>query len=276
MINSPIQFAINYTKIKIPLKLIKLAIDSYKHLNSPFNNSNISTIEGDMEKYILHEIITPRANVEAGKIKECVLTQSMVVPTSYRESDMLYRTSINTLYEIPPEEREFRDISKVICVKYKTISGVDTPFNAINNSSSLVKQARAMLGAQTFDDAWVPPNAELVGNNMVRLAAPIVNHVNWIVQFMLNYPDTYENIERSSWEPFADLMVYATQMFIYNNLVIDIDQAAMRSGIQIGSIKDLIYEYKDAEEKFREAMNSFIATERFDEKFQMEMYRLML
>lgn len=275
MIQSPIQFAINYTKSRIPQKLIKLAIDSYKNINHQGFNE-ISTLEKDMEKFILHEIITPRCNIEAGKLKSCVLTQQMVIQTTYRESDQLFKTAINTLYEIPAEEREYRDISKVLCVKYKSVDGLDSPFNSVHNSSSLLNNARAALASQSFNDAWIPPTAELIGNNLIRLASPMVNHINWIVEFLLCYPDTFNNIEKSSYEPFADLMTYATQMFIYNNLIIEIDQAAMRSGVAVGSIKDLVYEYKDAEEKFRLAMNSFIATERFDEKFQMEMFRLTL
>jgi len=278
MIHNPVQEAIQHTKNKIPLKLIKLAIDSHKSVVDPFNKDGISSIESDMEKYVIKTVVKPKCDIEGGKIKECMLYQSMVIPTENRESDLLFRRAINTVYRIPPEEREGRDISKVISVRYKTMSGIDplSPYSVVNGSSALINQARSVLGGQTNSDVLIPPTVELLGTDIVRLATPIINHINWVLQFQLAYPDNFFNIERSSWSYFSDMVLYATQEFIWNNLVIEIDQAAMRSGVPIGSIRDLVYEYKDAHEKFEIALNGFIATERFDEKYQMEMFGLMV
>ncbi len=276
-ISDPIRYAISKVIQRVPVTLLDMAFKSYKSKSLIQNKIDLyNTLEKDIEDIIIQQIVAPDCNIGGGKMKECVLMDNMIEETPFRESDFHIRHAKHTIYRIPPEERENRDIVKVVKLKHQGVGGIDTPYNLLGGISSLKDNMRSMLGSQSYNDAFTAPPVKLIPPDMIQIESPVVNHIYWVLTYMVAYPYTFSNINESSFIPFADATIYATQYFIYNTLAIEVDAAATRGGITVGTLRDLIFEYKDAEEKYREAIDKFTATERYDPRAFQELMRLCL
>jgi uncharacterized membrane protein len=276
-ISDPIRYAISKVIQRIPVTVLDMAFKSYK--SKCFINTSTSlynTLESDIESIIIRQIVAPDCNIGGGKLKECVLLDEMIEHTSYRDSDLHIRKAQNTVYRIPPAERENREITKVVKLRHQGMGGVDTPYNLMAGISSLKDQLRNVLGSQSFNDAYAAPNVKVIPPDMIQIESPVINHIYWVLTFMVAYPYTFNNINQSSYIPFADAVINATKYFIYNTLVIEIDAAATRGGVTIGSLRDIIFEYKDAEEKYTAAIDTFTATERYDPRTFNELAKMCL
>lgn len=276
-ISNPVQFAIRKTMDRIPVTLLDLTFKTYRS-KALFGTQQpiYKGLEQDIETFIIKQRVAPDLNLVAGKMKECVLLSTLIENTMVRDSDYHLRRAVNTIYRIPPEERENRDIIKVIKLRHQGVGGLDTPFNIMSDTSSLKDNMRNMLGAQSFNDTYTPPPVKLLAPDLIQIEAPVVNHIYWVLSFMIAYPEDFRNITDSSYTYFADCVTYATQWFIFNQMVIDIDAAATRGGITIGALRDQLYKYEDSETKYKEALSAFTATERFDPRVQQELMRLCL
>lgn len=271
----PIQYATNSTIYRIPIELLREGFKSFyntRGMELPIN----FIVPNEIYKHVIQANILPDCNVMGGKIKDCLLTEDMKVPTTDLSSNLSLMRFSNSIYRIPPEEREHRDITRVISVNYESMHTDYSVYNLGYNSSSLINNARNMLGGQTMNDRWSPPSAEIIGIDMVRLIASMVNHTNLVLEFEIAYPPTLHNITKSSLIPFCDMVLFATQMFLYNNLAIAIDQAAARGGITIGALRDILYEYRDAGEKYQQALKIFTGTESMDTRKQIKIMQFLL
>jgi hypothetical protein len=64
------------------------------------------------------------------------------------------------------------------------------------------------------------------------------------------------HIQMRSYRPFCRLVELAVKAYIYNDQVIEVDIGKIRGGQEIGKFKEIVEEYKDAEEQYQE----FLAT----------------
>jgi len=270
-ISDPIQYAIRKTMERIPHVLLQEAFTTYKS-RSPFEASQLNKgVEHSIESIIIRRTVAADCNMTGGKLKDCVLTPDLVERTENRAADYRTRPTMNTVYRIPAVERENRDIVKVIGVHNQAIGIVNSSQGSFSNSSSMQNQMRNVLGAQSFNDVPFDPAAKILAPDLVQIEAPTINHIHWVLSFMVAYPDNFGNINTSSLPAFAKLVLHACQMFIFNTLVIDIDQAATRGGITIGAFRDMLYKYEDAPTLYQEALDEFNATERYDPRVFAEL-----
>lgn len=272
-----IQDSIQYMLRYIPRVLVIKALEQSSVLDAKvLNTKEIVSVESAVYSKIINKQIAKDCNIYGGKIKECVLLPSWVIQHTERESDKWMRHVHDSTYRIPPSEREWRDIVGVISVKQRSIEGVDTPYNVTWRSSSLVDHMKNMLGAQSMNDAWVAPVPELISTDIVRLVSAQYTAIHWVMEMELAYPENFSNINRSSIPFFREMVLYATQQFIYNNLVIPMDEAAMVSGAPLGSIKELVYKYENARELYDQALSKFTGTEAFDVKKQAILAKFLI
>jgi len=272
-----IQDAIQYTLRQIPRILIIKALEQSAVLETQFlSTKEIVSVESALYSKIIHRVVGKDCNIFGGKMKETVLMPEWVIAHSERDTDSWMRKANNSTYRIPAQEREYRDIIGVISVKQRAVTGVDTPYNVTWRGSALVDNMKNMLGAQSFNDAWTAPIPELLSTDIVRLVTAQLTSTHWVLEMELAYPENFSNINRSSIPFFRDMVLYATQQFIYNNLVIPMDEAAMVSGAPLGSIKELVYKYENARELYDQALTKFTGTESYDVRKQSVLAKFLV
>lgn len=112
--------------------------------------------------------------------------------------------------------------------------------------------SRATVGVEPTGSAYV----ELIGPNTI-----LVNDINIIsgysnIRCTLGYSKFFNEIKPVYRKDLADLVVVATKAYIYNTLVIDVDEGVIRSGKTIGAFKQTLDKYEDAMQMYDEMIET--------------------
>lgn len=170
--------------------------------------------------------------------------------------------SFSSIYNIPPEATGHREILSILSVNYLSsvagTGGMGMPFNVSNPTSS---SDLAMAGQRVMDSfANVPhvstAHAELIGYNTVLLRDSMRPSQAYALRCMLANDENLSNIQPRSYRAFSKAAILATKSFIYNQLIIRIDQGVLEQGQGLGEFKNVVDSYSDAEEQYQEYMKT--------------------
>lgn len=114
--------------------------------------------------------------------------------------------------------------------------------------------SRATVGVESTGSAYI----ELIGPNTI-----LVNDINIIsgystIRCTLGYSKIFNEIKPIYRKDLADLVVVAAKAYIYNTLVIDVDEGVIRSGKTIGAFKQILDKYEDAMQIYDEMLETSI------------------
>jgi hypothetical protein len=237
------------------------------------------TIDRRIQDVVVSGRVLPDCNINAGKIKRIPLSvcvDEQVLP------DPGLSTSLNpspgSLYRVPANARENRDIVGVIDITYlydyAGFSDSPVGFGAIGNTVRTM--AAAMLSSQTGRNNNLTPTPVLLAGNMV-LINPTNSFINdWTLVCRLAYDEEFTNINNAAVLPLAQLITTATKSYVWTNLVVRIDQAALSGGQEIGQFKTIVDKYESAEEQYRADLQRFRGAALFDPDATRYFLRKML
>lgn len=112
--------------------------------------------------------------------------------------------------------------------------------------------SRATVGIESTGSSYV----ELIGPNTV-----LINDINIVAGFTnlrctVTYDKLFNEIKPAYRKDLADLAVLATKAFIYNHLIIDVDEGVIRSGKTIGAFKQVLDKYEDSLELYDDMLET--------------------
>ena len=270
-----IQYAIQYLYDRIPSEILQLTFSTNNGI--PYNH--IRSIDDAIDQQVIQRRVIKDCSLVSGKIKYItLLSQYLEIPKpdNFALTNMLGQFSI---YRIPPEAREGCPISSVMSLSYPARNSAamfpnqqnaDCPYVTMN------QMANEVLQSQTMSNSRPTPTPELVGSNIIRLIPSQFVHLDWVVACKLAFDGNMTNATHSSILPFAKLVLYATQMYIYNDLIVKLDQGFIQGGAEIGAIKNIIESYQDANEKYDEELLHFRGGATLDTKNKMIILSHML
>jgi len=219
---------------------------------------------------VIKATVIPDLNAVGGKFKEIVLSPEWVIETSTPSNytGMIGMPLIPyAVYKIPPEAREYRNLTQVICMRspYASVS-------SIGQVSSMLGQG---MGATAGGLACTVLN-QYTGNNQAVLPTPILTHGNcvkltpmemslmtvfpWILECRIEYDVDFTNLNPDSVIPLVRIIVSATKAYIYNKTVIEMDMGVVMAGHPIGMFRDVISEYKNEVERYDVLRDEFHST----------------
>lgn len=173
-------------------------------------------------------------------------------------------------YTVPPEAREHRDIVAILGMSFPNAYANGSNFAdlcAFSNSgggNTLNNLVTAALRGQTYSGTMSTPNAVLRPGNVIQLTPAQYNYVPWVCLTRIEYDDNFSGMDVSVTGVFGDVCVAATKSYIYNNKIFDIESNVVYRGGDLGVIRELVSDYKDAEEKYKELLLTMGGTEIFD------------
>lgn len=236
--------------LRIPTEILIEAFEPHNQRKS---------LDGIIKENIIVDIVLRKCNIFTGKLSKIHLRsewiQNNVNSTIYQNLLILD----GLVYVIPPEAREFRDISYIIGVGVPF--GLGTDFQSYSDTS-FTRVTHEVIDSNTRNMNYYIPQAKLVTKNTVVLECDY--HYDWILTCLLKFDEDFTNLTPGAIPYLCDMAVHATQMFIYNKLKIKIDQAYIIGGNELGAFKEIIDSYADAEEKFNEALKDFRGATTFD------------
>ena len=228
-------------------------------LSLAFNPDNqpISIDKLIHEKVIVNRVMMD-CNLVGGKRKDIVLTYDMVERTTYTSQEMALMIGTYSLYRIPEEARDYQPISSVVSVSYPSYLNVG-PYDYLRprGGATASKLANAVIESHTMQGGMITPTVELLSGDLVKLVPGQYNQVNWVLSCNLAYDENFNNLNPQAVRAFMDLTLCAAKAYIYNRLLVPIDQARIIHGSEHGIIKDIIYKYEAEEEKYKELLDEF-------------------
>lgn len=245
----------------IPLPVLEAAFKPY--------NSDMS-----LDALILQKVILARVrddiSVRGGKVLDLICDLNWCQYTASPSPYALGISGAYTVFHIPPEAREHRDISAVVRVRFPysiNTSSSGTFYNDCvvrgNTVGGLVSEA---LRIQTYSGMIVTPTAIVLPGNQIQLDPPQYNFVPWQIRVRLRYDDNFSGMEVSTIHPFAQICEYAVKAYIYNNLIFEIESNMVFKGADIGVMKEIVENYRDANEKYDELLIAVGGAEHLDTK----------
>ena len=233
----------------IPMPILEATFKPYEY------NTSIDNL-------ILSKVLLARVrddiSLRGGKILKIILNQNWCEYTSSPSPYALGISGSYTVFTIPPEARDNRDISCVLSVRFPYTLGTSNSCSFYNNNTikgnTLSGLACAALQAQTGANQLSTPQAYVLPGNVIKLDPPQYNFVPWQVTTRLIYDDNFSGMDVSSIRPFCLLAEYATKAYIYTNLIMLIESNMVVKGAELGIVKDIVSGYQDANEKYEEQL----------------------
>lgn len=197
-----------------------------------------------------------REKIIAGRVlKDCSINGG--VRDSVKISGLSFRSTDRgqRIYHIPKSLTQGRSLINPLSVgNTDFIRTVDDYTGAM--SGSMVGLSQNILDTSS-SIPYHTTDVRLVGENII-LVEDVWDYIGndiWLWGVFGN-DEMMSDLNPRSWNVFEDLVVLATKAWIYNNCDIKIAEGVIEMGMEVGRFRDVVSEYSDANELYREAVKT--------------------
>ena len=239
---NPIVKAISDLSYKIPIQILQLAFqrDEWNQYNP-----NVS-----LDEQIRIKVVNPRV------LFDCNMVGGQQVLVSLAGLQPISSTQNMVIYQIPLERTGNRTIVSVLSVSFAPFDSVfDTagglsPFASAFSSNSLANATQRIADASSLMPVVSNAQVELVGHNTVVIHENRITS-SYYLRCLVENEENLNNIHPRSIYNLSKLVELAVKSYIYNKLIIRIDQAYIQGGQEIGRVKEVVDSYADSEEMYQ-------------------------
>jgi len=246
---NPIQKAVDEVKFRIPRPILEKAF--LDRLGSWRPNQRSS-----LDDLIINNVIRPRVLVD------CNLVGGSQVLISLNGLPQEKPTEYMTVIHVPKERTEGKSINSVLNVGFVGLAYLAS-WAGMNSAGSLATYGSsentalmtATAGMMTaFDKIPMVSTArcELVAENTILIRDSINLTPDMTLRCVLSNDKDMNNLQLRAYRQFANLVEYATKAYIYNQLIIHMDQGELQGGQTLGIFKDIIMGYSEAEQNYQD------------------------
>lgn len=230
-------------------------------LNVALQPTQLITLDSQIQDKIILERVLPDCNIVGGKITKIVLQSDWIevaeVPTSY----MFGSTAGYSIYRIPAQARENKEISSCISVDYPYSFSGNMHMPGLHGGGITAGDiACQVLNSQTWANNIPLPTPIKISGNQVKLTpvslSPIQN-LDWVLTCRLMHDQDFTNLNNQAILPLIELVFIATKAFIFNELALKIDTAYIVGGQQLGRFREIVDSYMGANDEYLAALRSF-------------------
>ncbi len=241
----PFAKALDNIKFTIPIQVLNEAFKD----NNDWRRAPISLDERIMQ------LIRSRVMVDCNLVGG----QTAIIPLDGLSPD--YADNNALVYHIPKERTQNRSIFSVLSVNYtQRAIGANSLGTGFGNIAS-TSMSDVTNAAQRVGDAMsgIPPissgNVTLIGENTILIRDQFRVTAIYSLRCLLANDEQLGNISPRSYLHFADLCILAVKSYIYNTLLIKMDQAFLQGGQELGAMKSYVESLSDAEEMYKTYLN---------------------
>lgn len=228
-----------------------------------------TTVEQRILKEVIEGPVLLDTNLIGGLRRDLYIDQAWELGLPYAESMGIVGPGVqSSFYKIPPEWREHRNIASVIGVS-NSLNATQDLNGMYNGSGGFGNNATGMLSQllNTRTMASYPPASlvELVGTNVISFT-PRQMISGTAVTVMLEYDSEFLNMGKSAIWAMRDFCLCATMRYIAVNLRVPVDETQIVAGMEIGVIKDIIVEYTQKAEEYKDLLIKVKGAQHFNQK----------
>lgn len=167
-----------------------------------------------------------------------------------------------TVIHIPKALTQGRSINSVLNVGFMSAGmaanwGVANTMGSVGayagqESTALMSSMQAMVASYDKIPMTSTARVQLIAENTILIRDSISFAPNGWLRCILANDENLGNIQLRSYKHFSQLVEYAVKSYIYNELIINLDQGELQGGQTIGVFKEIIQGYSDAEQNYKD------------------------
>jgi len=238
---NPIQKAVDDIKFRIPRPILEKV---FVRRGFDWKNPNVN-----VDNQIINNVIRPRALVDCNLVGGIQAIVSLMGLPREQTNQFTY------VYRVPKERTQGRSIISVLNVTYGDPNYADNSGAMIGSgnlgSSPLLNVAEAILNSQSPAPVVSTAHVQLIGENVVMIRDSAQLPGILYLRCTIANEEYLSNLKLRSYPNFSKLCEYAVKAYIYNEYIIEMDQGELMGGHQLGSFKQIIEGYADAEELYQ-------------------------
>lgn len=223
----------------IPHEILTIAFDDGGRGASP-------SLDARIKAEIIEGRVLPEINATCGKPKRIPLLQQYVEPTRNVEQTFTGAMLHGVFFRIPPHERESRPIIEARAIvfgfAYAEQSGL-APVVFANQGNSALNMARGVLHSHTLTNGNITPMPILRDGSLIQVI-PNLMADGVLCECVLGYDAEFTNLPGGMVSPLSSYVIAVTKGYIYNKLVIQVDQGVLLGGSPLGRVRDIIDRYE--------------------------------
>lgn len=248
-----VDYAINMiTGSDIDEYLLKLA---FENPNANFNGNwygmlNNTTVEQGIREKVIHRTVLPACQVGGGKTEYVDLTGARIRDLGNGYVEVNVPDSLTGGRKIITVEEIY--LGSMASAAGMLSMGVNE--NTMCGQGSLNDMMQGLVDSLSSNRTMPPTysNVHMTGNNSFVIVGMNSGTFSMTAKCLLEFDDGMTSIHPKAFDTFADLCLLATKAYIYRTCRRPTQEAVIRAGVPIESIRDDIDEYRDAWKDYRE------------------------
>lgn len=248
-----ISTGIRRTMAGIPKEILKMAFQPRRYdptrLNKYSDQVIPQSIEDRIRTLVVLGRVAPDVNLTSGS--------EVLLPLNLAEREIVDRWNI--IYRFPPSVLAGRSITQPYEILYGQTTGINGNYQSAygQHSSRWLQSGRDMMRAITGGGAMMSSTyvAPLDGSSV--MVNDIIQPGGFaVLRCQVSNEPNFNNIKPAYRIAFGEMIFLATKAYIYNNLVIEIDEGQLKAGASIGRFREKVDEYADADSLYMEYLTT--------------------
>lgn len=249
----PVQYALNNLRHKIPAQVLQLVFGPQQMGATPMGwgyDPSSHNLDHNIYERVLLSRVHPDLNLFG--------SMQVRIPLQGLEAEYVdYQTRV---YRIPYERTDGHRLVGVQSLHYTSSQyGLDNTMGhsyAGGGESSMTSAAGEVVDSVSDLPISQTARLQIIGDNvvMVRDSYQHYSHDAMLVG-ICEFDDLISQLNPGAYPVYAELVEYATKAYIYNHLVVMLDQGALHAGMELGRIRELVDDYRDANELYQQTYN---------------------
>ena len=254
MAQSTLTYILSHIQLNIPDQILNLAFKPRQFA---------TTVEQRIVSEIVEGPILLDTNLVGGKRREIFLDPSWRINLPYSNDDgaLMGFGVQSSFFKVPPEAREYRNISSVLGMVPNMQSGTagSSAYNGGGNfGNTATGMMSEMINTRTMAQYPITPMITLSGTNIFQIYPDLM--VDGIAD------SEFLNMGQSALLAMRNFALCATQKYIYNKLVVEVDAGEIVAGVELGVVKDIINDYAQKAEQYHELLMKLKGAMTYDTK----------
>lgn len=156
------------------------------------------------------------------------------------------------IYNVPSELVMNRTITSV-----KSIGHIPHHSNHNYSSYGSSLEVTAKRLGDSVDNLPIISNArcDIIGHNTILVRDQHRINNSYVLNCVVSNEENLNNLTQRSFMAFAELVKLGVMSYIYNTLILRIDQGYIQGGQELPSFKNIVEQYSDAEERYMTYLN---------------------
>lgn len=241
-----IQYALNDIRNHIPPQVLN-RVFGVRNIPSSFQHYQPYQDHQSVDATIRAEVIEKRVNID------CNLSGSLQVAIDLRGVPYEQIDHGTRVFRIPYEKTAMRRIVSVSSLNYISNYGIGShnlhaTGDILSAMTDLVRSLSSMPVVSTAHCQIIGDNVVMVRDNAQHISDQLA------MMALIEHDQNMNDLNPGIYMLYSQLVVLATKAYIYNQMVITLDQGQLMAGQELGRIREVIDEYRDANEQYLEIL----------------------